>query len=395
MLEVEFAGIKLRNPVIAASATPTINFEGLKRAAEGGAGAVVTKSLVFPKKFMEGMEYMEGRPTGLKPSPRFMLLNRGETYDSSLTEKGSYFTLFRSFEPYLTPEEGTQIIQRGKESLGIPVIGSVAGAVDDLEEWKEIAAVVEEAGADAVELNLHAIPIVKYTNPDIVRAVKEAVDIPVIAKLMYGWEDPAKLGPQIKKAGADAITAVGTFGFLTMEIDVEAPRILNLPTYYGAGGPWYRPVSLAFVSRLAQAVEVPILGVTGVVTWKDAVKYIMAGAQAVEVCAAIYAKGYKVLGEIANGVENFMQRKGHKRIDDFKGCILKEIVPPPQLEYAPSIKAFVDETLCNGCGVCVEACFFSAISMEDEGAKVSSTLCDGCGLCVWRCPTDAIAMKRG
>jgi len=394
MLEVEVAGIKLKNPVIAASATPTINLEGLKKAAEGGAGAVVTKSAVFPKKFMEGMEYVEGRPTGLKPSPRFMLLNKGESYDPALTEKGSYFTLFRSGEPYLKPEEAAQIIEKAKEAIDIPVFGSIAGAVDDLEEWKKLARIIEEAGADAVELNLHAIPIVKYTNPDIVKAVKEAVRIPVIAKLMYGWEDPAKIGPEVEKAGADAITAVGTFGFLTMEIDVEFPRILNLPTYYGAGGPWYRPVSLAFVSRLAQTVKIPVLGVTGVVTWKDAVKYIMVGATAVQVCAAIYAKGYKVLGEIARGIEKFMQRKGYKHVKDFKGCILKEIIPPSQLEYAPPIKAAVDETLCNGCGRCEESCFYSAIDIEEGVARVNSVKCDGCGLCVWKCPTEAIGMRR-
>jgi len=394
MLEVEFAGIKLKNPVIAASATPTINLDGLRRAAEGGAGAIVTKSAVFPKKVVEGMEYVKGRPTGLKPSPRFMLLNKGETYDPALTNEGSYFTLFRVGEPYLKPEELVEMIEKIKKSVNIPVIASIAGAVDDLEEWQKLAKPMQEAGADAVELNLHAIPIVKYTNPDIVRAVKEVVSIPVIAKLMYGWEDPAELGSKVERAGADAITAVGTFGFPTMEIDVEAPRILTQPSYYGAGGPWYRPVSLAFVSRLAKTVKIPVLGVTGVVTWKDAVKYIMVGATAVQVCAAIYAKGYRVLGEIAMGIEEFMRRKGYQKIDDFRGSILKEIVPPWKLEWGPPIKATVDEASCDGCGDCVESCFYGAISLEENLASIDSDKCDGCGLCVWVCASKAVAMEK-
>jgi len=179
-----------------------------------------------------------------------------------------------------------------------------------------------------------------------------------------------------------------------MEIDVEAPRILTQPSYYGAGGPWYRPVSLAFVSRLAKTVKIPVLGVTGVVTWKDAVKYIMVGAAAVQVCAAIYAKGYRVLGEIARGIEDFMRRKGYQRIDDFRGSILKEIVPPWKLEWGPPIKATVEEASCDGCGDCVESCFYGAISLEENLASIDSDKCDGCGLCVWVCPSKAVAMQR-
>ena len=394
MLEVNYAGLRLKNPIIVASATPSMSLDGLKKANDSGAGAVIIKSVVFPKKYLKNMEYVEGRATGLKPSPRFLLLNQGETYNSSLTDKRAYFTLFRVGEPYLKPDEAAEMIERGKKDIDIPIIGSVAGAVDDYEEWKKLARIMEDSGADAIELNLHCIPVVKYTNSKIVRAVRQAVAIPVIAKLMCAWENPESIGPELENAGASAITAVGTFGMPVMELDVETPRILLQPSYYGAGGPWLRPVGLAFVSKLAKVVKIPISGVTGVVSWQDAVKYILVGATTVQVCAAIYAKGYKVLGEITQGIEEFMERKGYRKIQDFKGFLQKDILPREHLEYDPPIRALVDEDLCDGCGDCRESCFFEAITVEDDLARIEAERCDGCGLCVSICPLRAITMRK-
>ena len=394
MLEVNYAGLRLKNPIIVASGTPSMSLDGLRKANDNGAGGVVTKSVVFPKKYLKNMEYVEGRSTGLKPSPRFLLLNQGETYQSTLTDRRVYFTLFRAGEPYLRPDQAAEMIKRGKKDIDIPIIASIAGAVDDYEEWKKLARIMEDAGADAIELNLHCIPVVKYTNPEIVREVRQAVSLPVIAKLMCPWENPESVGPEVEKAGASAITAIGTFGMPVMELDVETPRILLQPSYYGAGGPWLRPVGLAFVSKLTKVVRIPISGVTGVVSWQDVAKYILVGATTVQVCAAIYAKGYKVLVEIKEGIQEFMERKGHKRIEDFKGSLQKDIVPRERLEYGPPIRALVDEELCNACEECRETCFYGAITVEDGVAIIDAERCDGCGLCASICSLEAITMRN-
>lgn len=97
MLSVDFCGLKLKNPVIVASATPSITADAIKRAAENGAGAVVTKSVMFPDE--------NGRPTGANPRPKFQLYNTPTGYDPALTEKGGMFSFFRIEEPYPTPEK--------------------------------------------------------------------------------------------------------------------------------------------------------------------------------------------------------------------------------------------------------------------------------------------------
>ena len=103
MLSVDFCGLKLKNPVIVASATPSITADAIKRAAENGAGAVVTKSVMFPDE--------NGRPTGANPRPKFQLYNTPNGYDPALTEKGGMFSFFRIEEPYPTPEKMAEMLK--------------------------------------------------------------------------------------------------------------------------------------------------------------------------------------------------------------------------------------------------------------------------------------------
>lgn len=385
MLEVNYAGLKLRNPVIAASATPTIDAAHIIRAAQGGAGAVVTKSVAFPKN---------GRPQGAYVRPRFMLMNKSDGYDISLTKKGAYFTLFRCGEPYPTPDQMALDIDKVRKTVDIPIIASIAGAVDDYDEWVKLARRMESAGADALELNLHCLPSVKYTNPEIVKVVKEAVKIPVIGKMMFVWEDPAEIGIKLESFGVDAIVALGSFRFQVLEIDVQTKKPMLQNTFLGSGGTWLRPVSLAYIAKLAQAVKVPLSGVTGIANWQDAAKYLLAGATTVQVCAAIYAKGYGVLGEIAAGLEKYVKEQGLKSVTELTGLAVKSLTGKGTLEWEPPIKAHVDESLCIGCGHCKTSCMWDAIDLSSGLAHVKTAECDGCGVCASICPRNAISMKR-
>jgi len=390
MAKVNFAGLELKNPVIVASATPSITADKIKRAADAGAGAVVTKSVVFPDP--------DGKPAGPNPRPRFMLMNNSRGYDPKLTEKGGLFTFFRIGEPYPTPEEMVQMLDILKKPgyTDIPIIVSICGSPHDYESWVNLAKKMENAGADALELNMHCWrPYIAYTNPSIVKAVKDAVKIPVIVKLMAINEDPAIVGPQVELAGADAITGLGTFGFEGTEIDVETGRpvlgslhSLGLP---GLGGSWLRSVSLAYMAKLAPKVSVPLSGVTGVQTWEDAVKYLLIGATTVQVCGAIYARGYKVLSEIAEGIDEYMKRHNYQSLEDFRGLSLQYTEVP---EYAPPIKARMDKNKCTSCKRCVDSCLFDAITVRDGSVNIDAEKCDGCGVCWSLCPHKAIEMTK-
>lgn len=383
MKPVQYAGLTLKNPVIISSATPSITPEAIRKGALAGAAAVVTKSVIFPEK--------DGRPAGGYPRPRFQLFNSQKGYDPALTERGGLFSLFRLGEPYPTPDKMERMLDEVKKmkDVDIPIIVSICGSPVDYDEWRRLARRMEDAGADALEINMHAYPEIKYTDPLFVKVVKDEVKIPVISKLMSIHEDPATMGRKVEQAGADAIAALGTFGLRGVEIDIETEKPwMNMA--HGMGGSWLRPVGLAFIETLARTVKTPLSGVTGVQTWRDAVKYILLGASTVQLCAAIYARGYKAVTEIVEGLEIYMKDHGYDSIEDFRGRALANFLPQ---EYEPPIRALVDPAKCVGCGKCAEICLFDAINMENKKAVISEA-CDGCGLCWSYCPARAIRSER-
>jgi dihydroorotate dehydrogenase/NAD-dependent dihydropyrimidine dehydrogenase PreA subunit len=393
MKEVNYAGLKMKNPVIVASAESINDFECMRRARDAGAGAVITKSVVFPKKYMEGMEYVEGRATGQNPRPRYAVVNKDMGFDPTLHKRGAAFTLFRAGGLYLKPDDASRDIEKAKKKLDIPIIGSIVAARDDHEEWQRVAKIVQNAGADALELNMHCIPYFSGTTPEIVKAVKEVAKVPVISKLMVPWEDSGASAKKVEAAGADAVAGLGTFALKAMDIDVDTGKIFLQPSIYGLGGPWLRPVGLAFVANMATSVKIPISGVTGVATWRDVVKYIMVGATTVQVCGAVFAEGYKVLGKIVRGLEEYMGKKGYSSIEDFRGTILKDIIPRTKMPFEPPIKAAVEEPKCIGCEDCADVCFWHALSMKEGVIQVDRKACDGCGLCVSICSHGALSLR--
>lgn len=387
MPSVDFAGLKMRNPVIVASATPSINTDAIKKCYDNGAGAVVTKSVIFPKA--------DGSPEGAHAKPRFQLFNTVNGYDPAITRKNGQFSFFRSAEPYPTPEEMAEMLSELKGPRGVgsdmPIIVSICGFTGDYESWRKLARLMEDAGADALEINGHAWrPTIGYTDPIFASVVKSEVKIPVIYKLMSATDKPSVVGPQVVAAGADAVTGLGTFSFDAMEIDIETQRP-TMEKPHGLGGPWLRPISLAYVAELAKSVNVPISGVSGIQCAEDAIKYILLGATTVQVCAAIYALGYKVLGEIADGIDKYMKDKGYKSIEDFRGAALKNI--NMDREQNGPVRAYVDEAKCIGCGQCKDCCMFDALTVENKKCHISEK-CDACGVCWSLCPYKAIELRR-
>lgn len=389
---MSFVGLELKNPIIAASATSTWNLESMLKAEKAGAGAVVTKSVGYHSK-------NESRFVG-HPRPRYRLVNKGCSWDPALDKEGAFFSLYRLGEMQAPeePEEYAEVIRAAKDALTIPVIVSLANVwVPPYKEWAKTAKIMEKAGADALELDLSAHPMPKATDPNIVRAVRDAVGIPVIAKLMIGSEDPTEIGPRIEKAGADAICAIGTGPGLCLEVDVASEQFVLQPSFLATGGPWYRPIGLAFIARLARSVDIPLSGVTGVVTWEDAAKYILLGATTVQVCAAIYAHGYGVLGRIADGLDGYMREKGYSSVEAFRGKLLGQLVPRwDDLELDPPVFAAVNARQCTLCGRCIDTCMYDAISLARNGMsiQIDGGKCDGCGLCVSRCLAGALSMRR-
>jgi len=395
MLEVEYAGLKLKNPIIVASATPTFTLKNWKQCEEAGAGAIVPKSVIVSKKLMEGQQFIPGKRTGFQPRPRFKLINKDDTsFDMKLAKKGAFFYLMTPGEHYPLPDEFSRWMEKAKKEIKIPIIGSICGGEKQYEEWAYLAKVVESAGADGIELNMHHMPVNNYTDPEVLKAVKESVKIPVIGKTMAPWENAVDTAKKLEAAGASAIATLGHIRLRGLEIHPEEEKIILQPQYQGISGSVFGPIGLALVAQTAMTVKIPVSGVSGVASWRGVVKNILAGATTVQVCTVLYQEGYGVIGEMLKGLESFMKRKGYKSIHDFRGKILKDLVSPIAIPDEPPIKAKVDEKECIGCKQCSKVCFYSAIQMKKDLAKIDTATCDGCGLCVSICPAEAISMKE-
>jgi dihydroorotate dehydrogenase subfamily 1 len=389
-LSVKYVGLELRNPILAASATPTWSLKSIKKCVENGAAGVVLKTLVSEA----------GAITRKWPCPRFTLLDVKKK--EGLPTSFVLYSIEQSC--HFTPSEYREFVKKVKQEVDVPVIGSIMGK--PFETWAELAKVVEEGGADAVELNMacpHLSEAVRGMGTEVgadpkiasevTKLVKENVGIPVIPKLtLLAGNRLPEVAKGVEKAGADAVTMLNRL--VGLEIDVRTAKPIMHQSYAGFGGPWARIYTQYWISKVAPQIKIPISATSGVWTWEDVVKYIMVGATTVQTCTAVLIKGYSAFKEFVTGLENFMKEHGYDTIKEMKGIALKNITPLDQIDRDTLRKSYVIEENCTGCGLCVRVCKYDAVKMVNRKAKIDADACDGCGLCTQICPADAIFMKK-
>jgi len=281
-LEGIVGGLKIRNPVMLAAGILGSSGGSLRRAAQAGAGCVVTKSV-------------GARPRDGHPGPTVVQLNCGLLNAMGLPNPG-----YKEFQ------EEIDIARIG----GVPVVASIFGA--DKEEFREIASFITP---DAFELNL-SCPHAKCYGaelgiyPDLVEtiteSVKNEVNVPVWVKLTPNTSDIIGLGIAAQSGGADAVVAINTLKAMAIDIETGTPILAN--TFGGLSGPAIKPVALKCVYDLSLNLDIPVIGVGGISTWEDAVEMIMAGAQGVQIGTALY-KGYEVFQDIINGLLCYLEKK--------------------------------------------------------------------------------------
>ena len=299
-LAVDLAGLRLRNPVMNAAGVLGISHQLLKSVYEHGAGAVVTKSL--------GLEARMGHV-----NPTLISVEGGVLNAMGLPNPGA--------------EQFTETI-RTLEGEGVPVVASFFGT--SIDEFRDVAAVLSEAGAEALELNcscpnvaeemgmLGADPV---NTEKVTAAVKEVTELPVFVKLSPNVADIARIATAAQRGGADAITAVNTLKGMALDLDFQKPILTNVTG--GLSGPALKPVALRCVWEIYQAVDVPIIGCGGISNWRDAVKYIMCGASAVEVGTAVMDEGVEIYGKVAEGIAGYLEENGYKGVEDIVGIAHK------------------------------------------------------------------------
>jgi len=377
-LETTYVGLKLRSPVVVASSGLSEKVVHMKMAEEQGAGAIVMKSL-FEKEI-----------TRIAPTPRFAVLRHDLRNNKTFT--------FYSYEQASVwgPERYAEEVAAAREEIGIPVIPSINCCTD--EGWARYSRMMEAAGAPAIELNLSCPhSSITFSGGEVVKnmlrtveIVRAEVSVPIVAKLSGQLTTPVSVVKEVERLGADGVVMFNRFTGL--DIDIEAERPIMHGGYAGHGGPWAMLYPLRWVSEISPQTRLPISATSGVATADDVVKYLLAGANNVQVCTAIYLAGFEVIRSLNDGLLAWMERKGYERIDDFRGKVSGgKILGTEQVRREHHMVAQVDADRCVGCGMCRRVCLYFAPEIA-EGKAMITQRCDGCGLCVYVCPKSAISM---
>jgi dihydropyrimidine dehydrogenase (NAD+) subunit PreA len=392
-LSVEFAGKTFKNPLVAASATPTKDRKAMKKAIDAGFGAVVAKSL-FGNSAAAGRKY---------PRPRFKLFEWRE-YAGYPKQVPKYFTLnsLEECSAFDYDDYAKDINALKKEVRDDAVIiASISGS--SIAEWEELIHVINGTRADLCEVNI-SCPFaadmgVKMgagavdETPEIVRAVKKHSALPLSVKLSPQTMDLLPLAKVAEQAGADALTLQARLsGFM---LDIETAKPYGWGSSGGFGGPYLIGYGLKWVSRIAPKVKIPISAVLGVWDWEDIIRYTMVGATTVQSAAAVMLRGFGIGETWLKGMSAWMDKKGYSSLKEIRGIALKNIITTKEVERNPPAKVQVIPNKCVGCGECVISCFYDAITVEGVEVAVDQEKCDICGMCVEKCPTGAVTIVRG
>ncbi len=326
-MQTKFAGLLLKNPLIISSAGITENVEKLRRCQQYGAAAAVMKS------------YFEEEICRSDPSPRYRMIEHGMGKDETFTfmsyEQASEWDIDRYAEE----------VAAAKAELDIKIIPSINCITR--QGWIEAARKVEEAGADAIEMNTScphgsitfrggAVENVIF---DTVRAVRKETGLPLIAKISPMLTSPIGVVKELADIGVDAVTI---FNRMTgLEIDLESESPVMHGGYAGHGGPWAIQYPLRWISQISPQIGIDIAGSGGVVSGEDAVKYLLSGAAAVQVCSAVVLNGYEVIAEIVAGIEQWMLRKGYDSIEEFRGKAAGKILGTEEIVREQKILASI------------------------------------------------------
>ncbi len=393
-LETAVGPLALKNPFILSSGPPTAFAEQIRRAFRLGWAGAVIKTIVPDTMGIRDV------------SPR---LAAWKDERSGLLGFENIELLSRKDEAYWTRE----IAAIKEEFPDRVLIASIMGSPDRA-EWQDLTCSVQDAGADAIELNVscpHGMPergvgaaIGQHADlvGEVTRAVRQVAAVPLIVKLTPNVADIVPVAQAAVDAGADILSAINTVQCL-MGIDLETleprPSVAGFSTYGGYSGPAVKPIGLRIVSQIAREVPVPVMGIGGVSHWQDAAEYIAVGASAVQVCTAVMWEGAGIVREMTAGLSEYLARKSFPGVGDLRGRALSRIgthASLSRLERRFATAEFPER--CTACGRCVTACRdggYHAISMADRRAVIDADRCDGCGLCSSVCPEGVIVMLPG
>ena len=390
-LTTDFIGIKSPNPFWLASAPPTDKEYNVRRAFEAGWGGVVWKTLGEA-----------GPPIVNVNGPRY-----GVVYGADRRVLGINNIELITDRPL---EVNLEEITRVKKDF--PDRALVTSIMVPCEEaaWKEILPRVEDTGCDGIELNFgcphgmseRGMGSAVGQVPEYIQMVaewcKEHTDLPVIVKLTPNITDIRYPARAAKAGGADAVSLINTVSSITsVNLDTMSPEpsIDGKGSHGGYCGPAVKPIALNMVAEIARDPEthgMPISGIGGVTTWRDAAEFLALGAGNVQVCTAAMVYGFGIIKELTAGLSAWMDEKGYSSVAEVSGRAVPNVTDWQYLNLNYVTKARIDQDACIKCGRCYAACedtSHQAIAMKPGRVfEVIDEECVACNLCVDVCPVE-------
>jgi len=402
-LSIEVAGLRFKNPVWLASAETTWTYDKIKRGIDAGAGAVVTKS--YCGAYLTGHE--QKRPM---PLAKFCFLgyDRRPVYGKNIPKFYTHYSRQGTIQwcPLDEDEWVEELVKAQKYASKFDsyVIGSIFGS-KVIGDMTRLAKKMEQAGLKMLEIDLGCPNVEQMrekggllkTSQDyfhVTREIVKSVSIPVSIKFSPQQADLAVTAKGVKEVGAAAVTCHTRFLGLCIDIDNAKPYIWGLA---GVGGPWMLPIALGWVSRIYKTVpDFPILGSSGVYDWQDVVQFMMAGASSVQICSTVMVKGYSMIKRTIRGLNDFLDAKGYRNVQDIVGATTKAIYNYEEMYTLPEYreKASVDEDKCVKCGKCLEVCWFDAMEEAEGAYRANEANCQGCYNCRVVCPIQGCITMR-
>jgi len=396
-LATSFLGIRSPNPFWLASAPPTDKEYNVRRAFEAGWGGVVWKTLGE-----------EGPPIVNVNGPRY-----GAIWGADRRLLGLNNIELITDRPLEVNLREIKAVKRDYPDRAVVV--SIMVPCNE-EAWKTILPLVEDTGADGVELNFgcphgmseRGMGAAVGQVPDYIEMVarwcKAHTRMPVIVKLTPNITDIRYPARAAKKGGADAVSLINTISSITsVNLDSFSPEpsIDGKGTHGGYCGPAVKPIALNMVAEIARDPEtagLPISGIGGVTTWRDAAEFLALGAGNVQVCTAAMTYGFRIVQEMISGLSAYLDEKGFASVDELVGRAVPNVTDWQYLNLNYVTKAEIDQDLCIKCGRCYAACedtSHQAIAMSpDRVFTVKDEDCVACNLCVDVCPVEACITMR-
>ena len=304
-LSVEYMGLKLKSPIIVSSGPMTRNVESMKKCEKAGAGAVVVKSIFEEQIAAEADAAVDGN----------------EDY---LTHAGADDYMANLAKDFYI-ERYCDLIRNARKELSIPVIASINCST--LSAWIDYADRFVAAGADAIELNYY--PLVSSVNVkgkavdeallDFARSARKKVSVPLSIKMGRNYSALSYVLKQIDEIGFDSVVLFNRAFRQDIDLDTlefKPARITSSEDEY--------PQTLRWTALMSGDLKCDIASNTGIHSGDTAVKMLLAGASAVEVCSVLIKKGVDVIEEMNKDILSFMERNGYENITDFKGKLAQE-----------------------------------------------------------------------